>query len=73
LSFVFTGRRGHNVMGAPLVKLKAVYKFLEQLYVGGAHCIMAMKNTKAPPHHIMEMIKELSTVPVWIKELKRSA
>jgi hypothetical protein len=60
-------------MGLPLVKLKAVYKFLEQLYVGGARCIMAVKNTKAPPHHIMEMIKEFSTVPEWIRELKRSA
>jgi hypothetical protein len=50
-----------------------VYKFLEQLYVGGAYCIMAVKNTKAPPHYIMDMLKELSTVPQWIQELKNSA
>jgi hypothetical protein len=70
---VFAGRRNHNLVELPLVKLKAVYKFLVQLYVGGAYCIMAIKNTKAPPHYIMEMLKELSTVPQWIQELKQSA
>ena len=69
----FAGRRSHNLVELPLVKLKAVYKFLEQLYVGGAYCVMAVKNTKAPPQYIMDMLKELSTVPQCIQELKKSA
>lgn len=60
-------------MGHPLVKLKAVYKFLEQLYLGGAYCIMEVKNAKASPHKVMDMINELSKVPEWIKELKKLA
>lgn len=68
-----TGRKSHNIMGLPIIKLKAIYKFLEQLYVDGAKCIMAVKNTRAPPTQIMEMIKEFSTVPKWVEELKKSA
>lgn len=60
-------------MEQPLVKLKALYKFLEQLYVGGSYCVIAMKNTKARPRFIKDMLKELSMVPEWIKELKKSA
>lgn len=51
------GRKDHNIVELPLVKLKAIYKFLEQLYVGGLYCIIAVKNTKAPPHYIMDMLK----------------
>jgi hypothetical protein len=57
----------------PLVKLKAVYTFLEQLYIGGSRCIMAVKNTKAPPQHIMDMLKEISVVPQCFQELKKAA
>lgn len=34
---------------------------------------MAAKNVLAPPRKIMEMINDLSTVPEWIGELKKSA
>jgi hypothetical protein len=67
------GKTNHNPNEQPLKKLKALYKFLEQLYVGSSYCVMAVKNTKAPPRHIMEMLKELSTVSEWIKELTKSA
>lgn len=67
------GKKHHNVLELPPVKLKAVYKFLEQLYVGGAKCVMSINNTKEPPRHIMDMIRELSTVPEWIQELKKEA
>lgn len=41
--------------------------------MGSSYCIMAVKHTKALPHYIMDMLKELSTVPEWTLELKRSA
>lgn len=55
------------------MKLLAVYKFVEQLYVGGVNCIKAIRNVEGPPQKIIDMLNELSTVPTWIKELKLSA
>ena len=60
-------------MQQPLVKLKAVYTFVEQLYIGCSRCIMAVKNTKTPPQLIADMLKELSVVPKWFEELKKAA
>jgi hypothetical protein len=69
--YALIGNSNHNPMDQPQIKLKALYKFLEQLYVGGSYCVMAVRNSKAPPHYIMEMLKELSTMPEWIKELTK--
>jgi hypothetical protein len=60
-------------MEQPLVNLKAVYTFAEQLYIGSSRCIMAVKNAKAPPELIADMLKELSVVPQWFQEWKKSA
>lgn len=60
-------------MELPKVKLQAVYKFMEQLYVGRFNCIKAVKNVQRPPQKIIDMLNELSTVPEWIKELKMLA
>lgn len=71
--FTLVGQRSHNLVEQPLVKLKAVYTFAEQLYIGGSRCIMAAKNTKAPPQLIVDMLKELSIVPKWFEEWKKAA
>lgn len=71
--FVETGRKYAGNVEVPLVKLQAMYKFLEQLYVGGVNCLKAVKNVPGPPLKIIDMLNELSTVPEWIKELKMSA
>lgn len=47
----------HNLVEQLVVKLKAIYKFIEQLYVGGSYSIMATQNSKAPPKYIMDMLK----------------
>ena len=60
-------------MEIPRVKLQAVYKLIEQLYVGGVNCLKATRNVPGPPRNIIDMLNELSTVPEWIKELKMSA
>ena len=59
-------------MQQPLVKLKAVYTFVEQLYIGGSRCIMAAKNTTSPPQLIADMLKELSVVPRWFEDWKKA-
>lgn len=60
-------------MELPSTKLRAVYKFIEQLYVGGVNYLKAVKNVLGPPRKIVDMLNELSTVPEWIFELKMSA
>lgn len=73
LMLIDIGKKSSSLRQLPLVKLQAVYKFLEQLYVGGVHCIIAVKNVPGPPRRIMDMINDFSIVPEWIKELKMSA
>ena len=72
-AFILEGRRSHNLVEWPLVKLKAIYTFVEQLYIGGSRCIMAAKNTKAPPQLIADLLKKLSVVPKWFEEWEKAA
>lgn len=67
------GRKNHTLVQQPLVKLKAVYTFVEQLYIGGSRCIMAAKNTTKSPQLIADMLKELSIVPKWFEDWKKAA
>jgi hypothetical protein len=67
------GSRSLNLRQDPYVKLKAVYTFLEQLYAGSLFTIMSVMGHKEPPRFIRDVLKQLSTVPAQIEELKRSA
>ena len=53
-------------------KLKAIYTYLEQLYTWVSYAIMAVKSATRPPQLIKDMLNDLSTVPQWIQELKKS-
>jgi hypothetical protein len=67
------GSRSINLCQDPRVKLKAVYTFLEQLYAGSLFTIMIVMGHKEPPRVIRDVLKQLSTVPAQIEELKKSA
>ena len=56
-----------------LMKLKAIYTYVEQLYTDGAYAIMAANKAATPPPRIKDMLNELSTVPQWIQELVKLA
>jgi hypothetical protein len=68
-----TGSRSINLRQDPRVKLKAVYTFLEQPYAGSLFTIMSVMGHKEPPHFIRDVLKQLSTIPGQIEELKKSA
>ena len=61
--FLFAGRKNHNLVELPIVKLKTIFTYIEQLFTGSIYSIMAMKNLKHPPRNIKDMLKQLSTVP----------
>jgi hypothetical protein len=56
----------------PLVKLKAIYTLLEQLYSGSLRVIMAAKGGKEAPTLIKDVLKQLSTIPKQLKEWRMS-
>jgi hypothetical protein len=67
------GSRSSNLRQDPRVKLKAVYTFLEQLYAGSLFTIMSVMGHKEPPRFIRDVLKQLSTIPSQIEELKKTA
>ena len=67
------GSRSINLRQDPRVKLKAVYTFLEQLYAGSLFTIMSVMGHKELPRFIRYVLKQLSTIPGQIEELKKSA
>ena len=66
------GTRSRNLYQAPLVKLKAVYTFLEQLYAGSLFTIKAVMGGKEPPQFIRDVLKQLPTIPKQLEEWKKS-
>ena len=56
-----------------LVKLKAVYTSVEQLYTGTQRTIAAISHSKQPPSLIREVLDKLYVMPQRIKEIKRSS
>ena len=50
-----------------------MYTFLEQLYAGSLFTIMSVMRHKEPPKYIRDVFNQLSTVPKYIEELKKSA
>lgn len=73
MCFNIAGSRSINLCQDPRVKLKAVYTFLEQLYAGSLFTIMSVMGHKEPPRFIRDVLKQLSTMPGQIEELKKSA
>ena len=57
----------------PIMKLNAIFTYVEQLFTRSVFAIMAVKNLKYPPRNIKDMLKQLSTVPQCVTEYWKSA
>lgn len=49
LVFLCPGRKNNIALQVSLVKLKAIYTYLEQLYTGGMYAITSVKDVATPP------------------------
>ena len=71
--FYITGPRGANLGQDILVKLKAAYTLVEQLYLGIQHTIDAITHTKEPHSLLKDALSQLPVLPQRIAEIKRSS
>ena len=56
----------------PLIKLKAVYTLVEQLYIGAQRALAAISPANQGPHRLSDVLKKLSILPARFQEVKRS-
>ena len=56
-----------------LVKLKAVYTLVEQLYTGAQCALTTISPTNQAPTLLIDVLKKLSVLPARIDEMKRSS
>ena len=56
----------------PLIKLKAVYTLVEQLYIGAQWALAAISPTNQGPNRLSNVLKKLSILPARFQEVKRS-
>ena len=68
-----TGPMSSNLGQDMLVKPKAVYTLVEQLYTGTQRTIVAISHSKQPPTLIREVLDKLSVMPQRVEEIKRSS
>ena len=64
------GPRSSNLGQDMLLKLKAVYTLMEQLYTGTQRTLVAMSNGKQPPPLLRELLDKLSVMPPKLEEIK---
>ena len=55
-----------------LVKLKAVYTLVEQLYTGSQRALSAVALSNKVPTLLVDVLKKLSVLPQRFNELRRS-
>ena len=70
---IYAGPRSSNLNQDMLVKLKAVYTLVEQLYTGAQRALAAISPTSQPPTLLMDVLKKLSVLPIRFEEMKRSS
>ena len=56
-----------------LIKLKAVYTLVEQLYTGAQRTIATISPTTQPPSLLNDVVRKLSVLPTIIDKIKWSA
>ena len=55
-----------------LVKLKAVYTLVEQLYTGTQHALATLSPSNRTPALLVDVLRKLSVLPQRFGEMKRS-
>mgnify|MGYP001014972826 CR=1 FL=1 len=62
-SAITSGPRSSNLNQDILVKLKAVYTLVEQLYTGTQRALAAISPTDQTPNMLIDVLKKLSVLP----------
>ena len=68
----FAGPRSSNLSQDTLVKLKAVYTLVEQLYTGAQRTLATISPMNEGPNLLSDVLKKLSILPTRFQEIKRS-
>ena len=64
------GPRSTNLKQNTVIKLKAVYTLVEQLYTGTQRSLAVISHNKQPPALIQDVLDKLSVMPKIIEEIK---
>ena len=56
-----------------LIKLKAVYTLVEQLYSGSQHALAVVALSNTPPCLLQDVLKHLAVLPQRIKDLRQAS
>ncbi|XBI36935.1 hypothetical protein VPH35_122370 [Triticum aestivum] len=67
-----SGPRSKNLSQDHVIKLKAVYTLMEQLYIGAQRALAAISPANQGPNHLNDVLKKLSILPARFQEVKRS-
>ena len=70
---VYAGPRSLNLNQDMLIKLKAVYTLVEQLYAESQRALSMVALSNEVPTLLVEVLKKLSVLPQRFNELRRSA
>ena len=70
---VYAGPRSSILNQDMLIKLKAVYTLVEQLYTGSQRALATVALSNEVPTLLVEVLKKLSVLPQRFNELRRSA
>ena len=60
---VYAGPKSSNLNQDMLIKLKAVYTFVEQLYTGSQRALATVALSNEVPTLLVEVLKKLSVLP----------
>ena len=69
---IYAGPRSKNLSQDPLIKLKAVYTLVEQLYIGAQRALAAISPANQGPNRLSGVLKKLSILPARFQDVKRS-
>ena len=69
---IYTGSRSKNLSQDPLIKLKAVYTLVQQLYIGTQRALAAISPVNQGSNCLSDVLKKLSILPVRFQEVKCS-
>jgi hypothetical protein len=67
------GPRSSNLNQSILIKLKAVYTLVEQLYTGSQRALAVVALSNDVPHLLADMLKRLAVLPQRVQELRRAS
>ena len=70
LNMLCTSPRSANLNHNMLMKLKAVYILVEQLYIGSQHALASVALSNEVPTLLVDVLKKLSMLPWQFTELR---